>query len=303
VSLRTSFVILCLCAAVLGQPCHAENDGPTYNDGVSMGGPNLLLGVKFTSPANIVVTRVEVFTGEGAGMNSAGIWSHDSAGNQPAVDLGTGIWSMSTSNSWQGGNLSGAVSLVSGTTYWMVWGPQNGSQCSVDQPGATPVQQYRGSFSGGASWNGPFQFSDRPWKFRLVCGSGPAVYQTNQLPCAYLDIGGVLASGYAPAVTTGSPPLGSWFATVAGNTYPWDVVWSVNAGLIPAYWTSPGGQIVNVDLGQASFIFGASFTNALSMLAVPIGLPPGATSFEAQLVVIDPTQADGFCLSQAVMLN
>jgi hypothetical protein len=168
-------------ALALGSPllaqsvCHAEYDGNNYNDLVSMGGPNLLLGIQFTAPSSFSVTRAEIFTGEGSGTNSVSIWSHNAGLNLPQSQLSvTATWTMSNTDSWQGADLGTPYALTGGTTYWLVWGCISGSQCSVDVPQANLGQFYSGSFDGGQSWSGPFQFNDRPWKFRLYCnGSSP----------------------------------------------------------------------------------------------------------------------------------
>jgi hypothetical protein len=158
--------------------CHAENDGNNFNDLVSMGGPNLLLGVKFTTPACFTASAAQVFTGEGTGINTLAIWTHNASLNQPGVQLSVGAWSMSSANSWQGASFTSPVALDCNGTYWLVWGCIGGSQASVDVPGTTLGQPYRGSFDGGQSWSGPFQFSDRQWKFRLIgnCSGGIAPY-------------------------------------------------------------------------------------------------------------------------------
>lgn len=153
----------------VAQPCYAENDTPNFNDLVSMGGPNLLLAIRFTPNVSVAIDGAQVFTGEVAGTQTLGIWSHDAAQNQPSANLGTGSWAATLPNSWQGTALPGPVNIVAGQTYWLVWGPQNGAQAAVDVPMATPGQPYRGSFNGGTTWSGPFQFNDRHWKFRLTC--------------------------------------------------------------------------------------------------------------------------------------
>ena len=150
-------------------PCYAENGGDDFNDLVSMGGPSLLLAIKFAAPNDMTVTSMEVFTGEQMGTNTLGIWSHNAVLNRPEVVLSFGMWDMDSMNSWQGPPLPSCVSLSSGQIYWVVWGPQNFSQASVDLPMATLGQEYRGSFDGGMSWSGPFQSNDDHWKFRLYC--------------------------------------------------------------------------------------------------------------------------------------
>lgn len=162
-----------LCTSSVAQSiCHAENDGPNFNDLVSMGGPNLLLGVRFVAPVSFTSSAIEVFTGEASGTNSVAIWSHDGPNNEPNSQSGVGTWAMSATNSWQGASLGTPVALTGGQTYWMVWGCINNSQCPVDVPMATLGQVYRGSFDGGANWSGPFQFNDRHWKFRLYGNCG-----------------------------------------------------------------------------------------------------------------------------------
>ena len=181
-------------------PCYTENDGNNFNDNVSMGGPNLLLGIRFVAPSALTVTSIEVFTGEGVGPNSVGIWTHDAALNQPLCALGTGTWNMSNANSWQGATLAPSVGLSGGTTYWMVWGPQNGAQASIDVPMATLGQVYRGSFDGGQTWNGPWQFTTDHWKFRLYCG--PTVVKTFCTAKPGLSCG-------TPSIASGGTPSAS----------------------------------------------------------------------------------------------
>lgn len=146
---------------------HSAFDNPTYADNVSMGGPNLLFAIKTQMPVTGVATRVEIFTGERTGLNTIALWDHDAAANAPGTALGDGSWQMCTRNGWQGALLTTPVVLLQGQTFWVVWGPQNGAQASAANigPGA---QEYRGSFNGGASWNGPF--SSRQWKFRIWTG-------------------------------------------------------------------------------------------------------------------------------------
>ena len=170
--LAVTGTLLLTCSSLSAQiPCYAENDGPEFADNVSMGGPDLLLAILLVAPENLTVSGMEVFTGEGSGTNTIGIWSHDAVENQPDMDLSTGSWSMSSSNSWQGADLPTTVSLVAGETYWIMWGPQNESQAAVlpVQPGNGQV--YRASFDGGNTWIGPFSGPANHWKYRLFCGA------------------------------------------------------------------------------------------------------------------------------------
>jgi hypothetical protein len=99
-SLLLSLIALtCFAAPAVAQtPCYAENDGNNFSDNVSLGGPNLTVGIKFVAPANFAVTRIEVFTGEATGINTIGIYSHDAGLNQPLAWLGNNTWSMSPTN-------------------------------------------------------------------------------------------------------------------------------------------------------------------------------------------------------------
>lgn len=303
---RITFVsaILLACSAALpAQYCHSENGGPNFNNGVSMGGP-LLLGIKFTAPSALTVAAIEVFTGEGSGTNTLAIWSHNAGLNQPLANLGgSGSWAMSATNSWQGAALPAPVSLSSATIYWLVWSPVGGSQASVDNPGAGAVtQQYRGSFDGGANWNGPFTFSDRPWKFRFTCGALP--WQVNQ-PCAALSFNGVLSNGLAPAslaVSSGATVT----ASLGGSTgLPYDVGFTFLAPLIPSLLVTPGGQTVNLDITSSTlaFLLGGSFATPFAPATIPFIMAPSGLEVEAQMILLTPLLPDGFCLSQGAAVG
>lgn len=180
------FVLLTtLCAAPLTAQLttleQADFDGPTYDPAVSMGGPNLLLGIKLQAASTYTASRIEVFTGKGRGSNTLAIWSHDPNSNQPLAQLGVGSWEMSRLNGWQGAVLGTPVQLTQGQDFWLVWGCINGSQCPTagNGPGA---QAYRGSFDGGQSWNGPF--TSHQWKLRIYSGLFPGHYEVFGSGCS-----------------------------------------------------------------------------------------------------------------------
>lgn len=155
-------------ATAQAQIVHSAFDNSLYDDNTSMGGPNVLLAIKTQAPTQFVPTRIEMFTGEASGTNTVELWSHDVATNAPGVLLAGGSWSMSRINSWQGAMLTTTTSISAGQEIWLVWGPIGGAQASSQGTGAGG-QLYRGSFNGGASWNGPFQSVQ--WKFRIWTGS------------------------------------------------------------------------------------------------------------------------------------
>lgn len=162
--------------AVLVDPCEGNNHADdNYLDTTLTGGP--LIGISWTPASSVLVTRVEVFTGELTAPNFLAIWSDDGgAPSQPLAALGvTGSFMVSPPNTWYGADLLTSVNVIAGTKYWVVWDPQGGEQTScTDQP-ADIQQTYWGSntgdVNGGASWFGPFSFADRRWKFRMYCGS------------------------------------------------------------------------------------------------------------------------------------
>jgi hypothetical protein len=200
--LRPTLVLLALLTPVSAQAVieHSNFDGPLFADAVSMGGPNLLVAFKTTMPATVVATRVEIFTGEGSGSNTIAIWSHDPVNNQPLASLGTGTWTMGNTNTWQGAPLPAPVVLTTGQEVWLVWGPVNGSQASVQGTGAG-AQPQRGSFDGGLTWNGPFQSNQ--WKFRIWSG-----------PAGHYEIYGAGCQG------TAGTPRGGWSGMpMAGGSF------------------------------------------------------------------------------------
>jgi hypothetical protein len=181
--MRFLFPFALLMASLTGQAtiCKADFDNFNFDNNSSMGGPNLMLGIQTTAATAIAATRIEVFTGEQQGINSIALYTHDALGNRPGVSLGSASWSMSRINGWQGANLTTPISIAAGQTFWVVWSPINGAQSS-HQGAAVGGQPYRGSFDGGASWNGPFQ--SYGWKFRIYCGGPLGHYETFGTGCS-----------------------------------------------------------------------------------------------------------------------
>ena len=105
-----------------------------------------------------------MFTGEGSGTNSVAVWTHNVAAYAPDAEISRGDWSMTYADGWQGADLDKCVTLVKGTTCWIVWSPINASQSSIEEVGTDLT--YRGSFDGGSKWNGPYT---GPWKYKLFC--------------------------------------------------------------------------------------------------------------------------------------
>ena len=195
----TIFLFAAIASSLPAQsPCtvaQAAFNTLNYASQVSMGGPNLLVAIQASAPTTYLATRIEMFTGNGAGANSVAIWSHDPSTTAPLVQLAQGSWQMSRIPSWQGANLQQPVLLNQGQTFWVVWGPINGAQASVE--GTSGGQVYRGSFNGGQTWNGPFQNTNQ-WKFRIYGGS-----------CGQVDLFGTGcagSSGVTPEFGWGTVP-------------------------------------------------------------------------------------------------
>lgn len=203
-STHAAAVLLLLVSTPLAAqaPCYAENDGPAFNDGVSMGGPDLLLAIKFRTNVNDTVLGLQVFTGERTGENSVALWSHDATNDRPLAPLGTGRFEMDPVNGWQGACLDVPVAVTTSQPYWLVWGCVNSSQASVDSLNAVGGQPYRGSFDNGGSWNGPFSSNTRHWKFRLLCAASilPGSWVVSGAGCTG-------SNGLVPEVGFGNEPL------------------------------------------------------------------------------------------------
>ncbi len=276
-------------------PCYAENDGANFNDLVSMGGPNLLLGIRFVAPVAISVTSIEVFTGEVPGANTVGIWSDDAALNQPLTDLSTGSFTAVAANSWQGASLPTPVSLAAGATYWMVWGPQNAAQASIELPMTIPGQVYRGSFNNGASWNGPWQFTSDHWKFRLICcqgfvmAYGSACLGGSGIPPGMGGAGCATPGSQITIDMLGAPP--NAFATIF-----------LGAGTGAALVT-PACSMQNLPLFAPTipFTFGPSGTLTFPAV-IPLSTPVPADLY-LQTLIADPTAPFGIASTNPLRIH
>lgn len=191
-----------VCIAVLSlaarsqTPCYADNDGPNFNDGFSMS--PAYVGIQFTAPAaGFQATRAEIFSGEATGATHIEIWSHNAGTNEPLASLGSGAFTLTTTNSWQGANFAAPITLVGSQTYWLVWATVNGCQSPLDVPMVTLGQPYRVSFDSGVTWSTLYQFTDKHWKFRIF-GS----CSTSTTYCT----AGTTSNGCVPSISgTGTP--------------------------------------------------------------------------------------------------
>jgi hypothetical protein len=120
-------------------------------------------------------------------------------------------------------------------------------------------------------------------------------YQLNQAGSSF-DIGGLQGGLLAPATTmaaTGQPISVNWTSTNAG--LPFDI--ALATSLVPSGLVTPGGQVVNIDLGAPyAWVFGGTFANAFFPVSVIITATGNPTA--VQMGVVDPTYASGLALSQ-----
>ena len=215
----TTLIIAALLSGIAGAqtPCYAEFDGNTFQNNVSMGGPNFTDCIKTaTTTKALVVFAVQVFTGEKTGTSVVGIWSHDATKDEPKAELARGSWNMSMTNSWQGQNLSKPVILGQNTTFWVSWIPVNGCQASVQASGSTlpGIQTYKWSRTNSAPWNGPYK--GHQWKFRLWCAPLGSV-------TGVTAIGKGCSDGFAKVGTWGvnqTPTVGNQNFQLLGKDLP-----------------------------------------------------------------------------------
>lgn len=208
-----SFLLGAIAHGQCSKACFAMYDDAKYDNRISTGGPNLLIGIKVRVTAPVAAQRLEVLTGKRSGSGSLAIWSHDAAGNKPGTKLAGNPYLQSAAIGWQGANLDTAQLLLPNKDYWFVWGMPNGSQSSIRQRHASRQGQlYRGSFNGGTSWNGPFSFYE--WKLRVFCCKKfPGVFATFGSACG--------PRGQAPRMGhVGVPVIGKSYQVTVSATIP-----------------------------------------------------------------------------------
>lgn len=149
---------------------HANDN---HFDPAFMGGP--LVGWNWTPVDSVTIGRIEIYTGEVAGTSRISLWSDDGgAPSRPLAPLGfSDPFPTEEPKAWYGADLTVPVDVVGGSVYWIVWDPERDEQVSAsDDPADLQPDYWRsaaGTVEGGASWSGPFSFSDRRWKARMSC--------------------------------------------------------------------------------------------------------------------------------------
>jgi hypothetical protein len=188
------------------QQCAARNDDNTLVTNTTMGGPNLLFGMRLVAEANYSIAAVQVQTGLLNGPGTMAIYDHDAVNDRPNQNIsGTGNYTQCNVISWQGAALPTAIAVTQGQVFWVVWGMPNGSRTplSTNTVGDVP---YRGSFDGGLTWNGQNNgatpWPARPYKLRLFCP-----YSTQ--PLQPVGQGKIGTNGVPTIQVTGWPAQGN----------------------------------------------------------------------------------------------
>jgi hypothetical protein len=264
---------------------HANFDNTVFANNVSMGGPNLLVAFRTQVPTSFVATRVEIWTGERAGLNTIAIWSDDPVLNQPQTVLGSGQWEMGFTNGWQGAPLASPVPLSTGQDVWIVWGPINGSQASVQGTGAG-AQPQRGSFDGGLTWNGPFQSNQ--WKFRMWSG-----------PAGHFEVFGSGCAGSAgvPRLSWSGLPMAGTSFDVRLDRAPANTVAALILGDSATTWNGLPLPLSLAPFGAPSCSLLASLTATLGTGVDPAGTASVALALPANPALAGfPFWCQWFCL-------
>ncbi len=154
-------------------PCDGNNHGDTIHlDNVSMGGS--VIAIAWIPAVTGTIRRIELFTGETTAPNQVALWSNNAG--TPGAALGwSNAFNTTLGKGWQGADLLTPVAVTAGSLYWVVWDPAGGQQAPVTNTGIqqTYYGSWTGNVTGGTTWNGPYNFPDRRWKFRVFCKDGP----------------------------------------------------------------------------------------------------------------------------------
>lgn len=259
-------------------PCNGNNHtNTTHLNNVSMGGP--MVGVSWIPSTSGLVSRIEVYTGEVAAQNAVALWSDN--GGAPGQPLAALSWSNNFNTTlgkgWQGADLISPVAVTSGQKYWIVWDPAGGEQAPVTNVPTDTQQTYWGTYTGtvqgGASWFGPFSFTDRRWKFRVFCKDKPCDgnnYANNSHVDTTMMGGPVVAIEWTAALTNTITGIEVFTGEVAGSNAL--ALWSDNGGgpgqpLAALSWTNNFNTVlpkgwqgatlnapVNVNAGQKYWV-------------------------------------------------
>jgi len=127
-------------------------------------------------------------------------------------------------------------------------------------------------------------------------------WQVNQ-PGAHLDIDGLTNNPFVGPIVAnkviGSAGTVNYSSTAAGN--PFDILVVQGPAVWANIWT-PTGQKSNINFFDPSLFFAFGFFNALMPAGpqqIPFASPTVPATISLQMVVADPTSADGFWLSAA----
>ena len=272
-------------------PCDGNNhENTNHLDNVSMGGP--MVGIAWVPTTSGQVSRIEVFTGEATTTNAVALWSDN--GGFPGQPLAALSWSnpfnLTLGKGWQGADLLTPVSVTAGSKYWVVWDPAGGEQAAVTNDPLGVQQTYWGSFTGnvtgGASWFGPFSFTDRRWKFRIFC---------KDKPC---DGNNYANTHHVDTTSMGGPMVGIEWTAANTNTITGIEVFTgeVAAPNALALWSDNGGLP-----GQplAALGYTSSFNTVLfkSWQGATLNTPVTVTAGQKYWVVWDPSGGEQASLS------
>ncbi len=256
-------------------PCDGNNHANTIHlDNVSMGGP--VVAIAWTPAVTGTIRRIEMFTGESTAPNQVALWSNN-AGLPGTALSWSNPFNATLGKGWQGADLLTPISVTAGSLYWVVWDPAGGEQAAVTNTGIQ--QTYYGSGTGnvmgGATWGGPYNFTDRRWKFRVFCQEGPCDGNNHQ-DNVHLD-----------PVLMGGPMVGIRWVAGTTNTITGVEVFTgeVSGPNAVGIWSDSAGQ-PGAPLG-----FSNSFGTALpkSWQGAPLTGAVNVTAGQTYWVVWDPS--------------